>query len=135
MLKNRTGVVGLKNGLYALHNGQEFKLVEMSDGDYELISNDSNDISLGFSFYKEDVYTKKVLKYELDEVYIIDTFALYYEVKFKVDSEKDGHVLLGTSQSQMAENLGFERTDKYLYEKWVNIADVQLFEEKKLYTI
>ncbi|WP_027088403.1 hypothetical protein [Cohnella panacarvi] len=125
----------MRSGLYAFFKGSEYRLIEISDGGLELISNDSKDIDKGFSFYDEGVFVKKVVREQLDQVCLIDTFALYKGVKLKVGSMRNGKVLLGTSQLQLVEDLGFDRTDKYFYEKWVDIAEVQLIEEKQLATI
>ncbi len=54
-----------------------------------------------------------------------------------IDDVKNGakaHLiqLLGTSDSKIAKQLGFDRTDKYFYEKWVNTSELELFEEKSI---
>ncbi|EOB4310178.1 TPA: hypothetical protein ACSKS3_001364 [Listeria innocua] len=44
---------------------------------------------------------------------------------------KNEEICLGTNDSELAKELKFERTDKYLYEKWVPESEIEIMEERK----
>ena len=44
---------------------------------------------------------------------------------------ENGKIFLSTPYLKLAEKYGFERTDKYLYSKYVNLDEVEIIEERK----
>jgi hypothetical protein len=96
-----------------------------------------DDLDNGFQAHPLDktVLLKKVLKNQLEQVFKIYTFAIYRGFKLSVGNVKGEEVLIGTSDSKIAEQLNFDRTDKYFYEKWVNRSELELLEEKKEITV
>ncbi|MGM7723472.1 hypothetical protein [Metabacillus sp. Hm71] len=127
----------IRKGDYAVVQGKEYRLGKHGDEWVNIISDDQNDLNNGFQPHPLDktVLLKRVLKNELEQVYYVDTYAVYKDTKLSVGNVKDDKVLLGTSDSKIAKQLDFDRTDKYFYEKWVNISELELFEEKKSITI
>ncbi|MCD2229923.1 hypothetical protein [Listeria monocytogenes] len=44
---------------------------------------------------------------------------------------KNEEICLGTNDSELAKELKFERTGKYLYEKWAPESEIEIMEERK----
>ncbi|MFS0889799.1 hypothetical protein AB3M94_13365 [Peribacillus frigoritolerans] len=42
---------------------------------------------------------------------------------------------MDTTNTELAKRMGFERTDKYMYSKSVKWDEVEIFEERKPYTL
>jgi hypothetical protein len=51
------------------------------------------------------------------------------------EERRTGKVLLDTTNTELAKRMGFERTDKYMYSKSVKWDEVEIFEERKPYTL
>ncbi|MFD0671930.1 hypothetical protein [Cohnella sp. GCM10027633] len=123
----------IRRGEYAVYNKKVYSVGKKSDDWVNLISHDPNDLFDGFNSHPLDstVFVKKVKTQDLDQIYFIETSAVYQGVQLSVGDVKDEKVLLGTSELKLVEHLDFDKTDKYYYEKWVDINDVQFIEEKK----
>ncbi|MED3833851.1 hypothetical protein [Peribacillus frigoritolerans] len=90
----------------------------------------------GFTYYKNNIYTKIVGLDEVKELYSINPYAIYKEEVFPASQErKTGKVLLDTTNTELAKRMGFERTDKYMYSKSVKWDEVEIIEERKLYSL
>ncbi len=48
---------------------------------------------------------------------------------------KTGKVLLDTTNTELAKKMDFERTDKYMYSKYVEWDEVEIIEERKPYSL
>ncbi|MGG0411874.1 hypothetical protein [Peribacillus simplex] len=85
---------------------------------WKLISNDKNEMDNGFTYYKNNIYTKMVGVDGVKEFYSINPYAVYKGEMFSASEErKTGKVLLDTTNTELAKKMGFERTDKYMYSK------------------
>ncbi|MBU5465781.1 hypothetical protein KQI49_02930 [Virgibacillus sp. MSJ-26] len=131
----------MRNGLYADYLKKVYQVSDIDGDKIRLVSKDKNDKELGFKlkvypdFYKEKenlprLYIKEVIKKDLNDLFELSTLAIYKNNKFEFISKSKDRVLLGTTDAALANKLKFDRTDKYYYEKWVSIEDVELFEEK-----
>lgn len=121
----------MRKGNYTIYGNKEYRFTIEEDNSISLISNDIIDLQKGFKKYAHGVYIKSVESNELKETYYVHPFALYKEEKFDaIVDEMNQRVNLGTGDADIARKLSFDRTDKYYYEKWVSIEDVELFEEK-----
>ncbi|MDP1417577.1 hypothetical protein Q8G35_04045 [Peribacillus simplex] len=75
----------------------------------ELISNDKNEMDNGFTYYKNNMYTKIVGVNEVKELYSINPYAVYKGEMFPASEErKTGKVLLDTTNTELAKKMGFE---------------------------
>lgn len=78
------------------------------------------------------MFQKEIDRKELGDVYYIHPYAVYKGKEFDaIVNEKRNTVNIGTSDATIAGNMGFDRTDKYYYEKNVSIDEVSLFEKKE----
>ncbi|MFJ7511181.1 hypothetical protein ACIQW7_17155 [Peribacillus simplex] len=127
----------LRKGEYTIYNGKEYRFIESDTVEaVELISNDKNEMDNGFTYYKNNIYTKIVGVDEVKELYSINPYAIYKGEIFPASEErKTGKVLLDTSNTELAIKMGFERTDKYMYSKTVERDEVELIEERKPYSL
>jgi len=127
----------LRKGEYTIYNGKEYRFIESDTVEaVELISNDKNEMDNGFTYYKNNIYTKIVGLDEVKELYSINPYAIYKEEVFPASQErKTGKVLLDTTNTELAKRMGFERTDKYMYSKSVKWDEVEIIEERKLYSL
>jgi hypothetical protein len=126
----------VKNDIYAVYNNSEYRL-GARDGDWiNLCSNDSNDLNSGFTLYNGVVYIKKVRINELNAIYSVKTYADYKGYRCQVIKEIDDKLLLHfmIGDYKICENLGFVMADRGVYNKWVNIKDIErIYEIKKQY--
>ncbi|EPB7023428.1 hypothetical protein ACRROQ_002598 [Listeria monocytogenes] len=56
---------------------------------------------------------------------------MYKEKEFESITETKDFFRIGTINTEIAKELKFERTDKYLYEKWVPESEIEIMEERK----
>jgi hypothetical protein len=118
----------IRKGKYALYNGIEYRFTKSKSKKLELISNNLNDLNKGFKIYAENVYVKAVTLNEIEKLFYIYSYAKYKGEEFPASQGSDGTILLNTSDTQLAKKLGFDRTDKYQYSKYVSYDEVDLFE-------
>jgi hypothetical protein len=123
----------MRNGIYAVHMGNEYEAVVKDDNSFILRSKNSSDESNGFSLYKGIVYVKTVQRSDLKEIYRITTLAEFKGIKFQVINEDGDNILLSAivGDYRVFENLGMVMVDRGVYQKWVNKNDVTLLHEVK----
>ena len=125
-------MMSIKKGRYAIFNGKEYKVYMNEDDSLDLVSHEANDVNNGFIEQYPNTYVKKVSGNEITNIHRIIPYAKYQGIQFDVnDQEKNGEIHLGTIDATLAKDFGFERTDKYYYEKWVPKNEVEIFEERK----
>ncbi len=121
----------IKNGKYAYYKGKEFKFSKDSDGNYIIITSDSQKTDDTFKDkYNTGVFSKIVNLSDLDEIYKITTYGNVYEERVSIIKEKHGEYLIGTNDCRIGKKLKLDRVDKYGYEGWLPSSAVQIFEEK-----
>ncbi|WP_369899945.1 hypothetical protein [Bacillus manliponensis] len=133
----------MKKGLFAQYHNKFYYVSKISNDIIRLVSQCERDIKDGFKekvypeYYQNrnelpKIYIKEIRKEDVEKLYEIDYKAQYRGHTVNISSsEKEGDVNLGTGDAELAKELGFERTDKYYYEKWVSKDEVQIIEEKK----
>ncbi|WP_257348171.1 hypothetical protein [Pseudalkalibacillus decolorationis] len=125
----------IRTGTYALYNGNEYRFRRIDDQTIRLISNNKSDTSKGFVHLAENVYTMDVRVSKIDDLYYIYSDGIYKGNKFGATEGSKGKVLLSTPDAQLAEQYDFDRTDKYLYSKYVDYSEVEIVEETKPYSL
>ncbi|MFU0791775.1 MAG: GIY-YIG domain-containing protein [Virgibacillus proomii] len=120
-------------GYFGVYNNIEYEVTRDVDNNFLIMTDDPAKVTNDFvDKFNSGVYTKKIKKENLSELYYIKPQAIYKNKKFNVMSnEKDGKVYLGTGDAKLAREFNFDRTDKYYYEKWVPKEDVEIIEERK----
>ncbi|MCT4475605.1 hypothetical protein N0U24_00340 [Peribacillus frigoritolerans] len=125
----------IRKGKYAIHNGSEYSFSLLEDKSIRLISHKHADLSQGFKHLDENIYIKNVSVEEVD-LFKINSKAIYKGELFPASEErKTGKVLLDTTNTELAKKMGFERTDKYMYSKYVEWDEVEIIEERKPYSL
>ncbi|MEH7402930.1 hypothetical protein V7148_18325 [Gottfriedia acidiceleris] len=125
----------IKRGQYGIYQGREYSLGS-EDGEFvNLISRDSSESKYGFIPHplNNRVFLKKVKKVELENAYYIATYAIYKGREFGI-AAGDGStnsIIIGTTNSSEADELGMRCVNKSEYEMEVELKDVQLMEKKK----
>lgn len=123
----------IKNGKYAYYKGNEFKFSKDADGNYIIITSDSQKTDDTFKDkYNTGVFSKIVDLLDLDEIYKIVTYGKVNEERVSIIKEKHGEYLVGTNDCKIGEKLNLERVDKYGYEGWLSSNLVQIIEEKEV---
>ncbi|MBN8209821.1 hypothetical protein JI666_13775 [Bacillus sp. NTK071] len=76
-----------------------------------------------------EIYIKEVKRTDIEMLIKIDYKAEYNGHAFNVNFPKDQtKIIIGTADAELAKENGFERSDKYYYEKLVDVRDVKLIE-------
>ncbi|WP_375090988.1 hypothetical protein ACDZ29_12970 [Peribacillus sp. RS7] len=126
----------IRKGKYAIHNGSEYSFSLLEDKSIRLISHKHADLSQGFKHLDENIYIKNVSVEEVENLFKINSKAIYKGEMFPASEERNnGKVLLDTTNTELAKKMGFERTDKYMYSKSVERDEVEIIEERKPYTL
>lgn len=127
----------MRKGTYASYRGKEFRFMELDDHTIKLISDDIEDKKFGFtpSLKNENVFTKIVDVKNTDHLVFITPYAVYKNMEFQASNSSQGMILLDTEDIDVAKELEFEQTDKYIYSKLVPKDTVQIIEKKKPYSL
>ncbi|MFF2458271.1 hypothetical protein [Peribacillus simplex] len=126
----------IRKGKYAMYNGDEYSFRLLEDKSIRLISNKQSDLSHGFKHLDENIYIKNVSVEEVENLFKINSKAKYKGELFSVSEDgKTGKVLLDTTNTELAKKMEFERTDKYMYSKYVDWDEVEIIEERKPYSL
>lgn len=132
----------MRKGLFAKYKESNYQAEILSDSLIKLVSSEVKDKELGFNlkiypeYYKDaknlpKLYLKEVNRNDIIELFEVFPKSRYKGHEFNVSREKNGNVNIGTVDATLAKKMGFERTDKYYYEKWVPKNEVEIFEERK----
>jgi hypothetical protein len=120
-----------RNDIYCIYNGKKYRFVHKADGTYEIVTTNKSDVDDSFDFYQNEVYRKQVELSEVEEVYSINSFAVYNGEIFGVSRSVGADVELYTSNLELAEENKMNQTGKAEYIKVVSKSEVDVFEEKK----
>ncbi len=123
----------IKNGVYCLFNNAVYKYSRDIEGNTLIITKDKSKIDSSFvDKYDSGVYSKKINKEEIKEVYKIHTIGKVGDLKVNVEKELDESYIVGTNNSEIAKQLGLERCDKYYYQGKILKKDIIISEEKTI---
>ncbi|WP_419881015.1 hypothetical protein ACN6MY_15605 [Peribacillus sp. B-H-3] len=130
----------MEKGTFAKYTSKIFRVSNIDGDSIRLVSEDKVDLNNGFkekiypSNYKDSanlprLYIKEMNKVELDEIYEVDYKAKYRGNIYNLNFNKEGSQFrLGTTNAELARQNGFERTDKYYYEKIVDQDEIEVLE-------
>ena len=135
-IMNRIGATMIRKGKYASYLGEEYWFRVLDGNRIKLISNNPSDINNGFTLLDQTIYTKIVNISDVDKLFIISPYAKYKGELFTASGEGGtGKVLLDTTDTELAKEMDFERTDKYMYSKIVEWDEVEIIEQKKVLSL
>lgn len=133
---NRIGATMIRKGKYASYHGEEYKFRALDDNRIKLISHNPSDINNGFIPLDQTIFTKIVNISDVDKLFLISPYAKYKGELFSASEEGGaGKVLLDTTDTELAKKMDFKRTDKYMYSKIVEWDEVEIVEEKKMFSL
>ncbi|WP_026692775.1 hypothetical protein [Peribacillus kribbensis] len=130
----------MEKGTFAKYTSKIFRVSNIDGDSIRLVSENQADLNNGFkekiypSSYKDSanlprLYIKEIKKAELDELYEVDYKARYKGNIYNLSFNKAGSQFrLGTTDAELAKQNGFERTDKYYYEKVVDQDEIEILE-------
>lgn len=121
----------IRNDIYCLYKGKEYRLVHKAVGTYEIVTKNQFDVDEAFDFYQNEIYRKQVELDEVEEVYSINSFAVYNGDIFGVSRSLGVDVELYTSNIDLAVENRMNQIGKGEYVKIVSQSEVEVFEEKK----
>lgn len=132
----------IKRGIFCAYQGKTYYVSNKDKDNVRLVSYDRQDLDRGFQpkIYPEnyrdrdklpDIFIKTVNICQVDSLYEIIPSILYKGIKYSVKGESDEFYYIGTDNIELAEKYGFDRTDKYFYEKTVLKSECELIEEVK----
>lgn len=81
--------------------------------------------------YNSGVYSKIISPNEIQEAYECRTYGLINGYKVSIRKELKDTFFVGTGDRKIADILGLNRTDKYLYEKEIAKDKIEVVQEKK----
>lgn len=126
----------IRKGKYASYDGEEYRFRVLDDNGIKLISNNPSDINNGFTPINQTTFTKVVNISDVDKLFFISSYAKYKGELFTASEEGGtGKVLLDTTDTELAKEMDFERTDKFMYSKMVEWEEVEIIEQKKMFSL
>ena len=133
---NRIGTTMIRKGKYASYHGEEYRFRVLDGNRIKLISNNPSDVNNGFTPLDQTIFTKIVNISDVDQLFFISPYAKYKDELFTASEEGGtGKVLLDTTDTELAKEMDFERTDKYMYSKIVEWDEVEIIEQKKIFSL
>ena len=121
----------IRNDIYCLYKGKEYRFVHKADGTYEIVTKKKFNIDESFDFYQNEIYRKQIKLDEIEDVYSINSFDVYKEEIFAVSRSIGSDVELYTSNIELAKENSMNQIGKSEFIKVVSKWEVEFFEEKK----
>lgn len=121
----------IRNDIYCLYKGKEYRFVHKANGTYEIVTKNKSNIDESFDFYQNEIYRKQVELDEIEDIYSINSFAVYKGEIFAVRPTVGCDVELYTSNMELATENKMNQIGKSEFIKVVSISQVEVFEEKK----
>ena len=126
----------IRKGKYASYDGEEYRFRVLDGKRIKLISNNPSDINNGFTPINQTIFTKIVNISDVDKLFFISPYAKYNGELFTASEVGGtGKVLLDTTDTELAKEMDFERTDKFMYSKMVEWEEVEIIEQKKMFSL
>jgi hypothetical protein len=115
----------LRDGYFGVFQGKEFEFSLTVDGKVLLLSSHENDSDNGF--------VKTVSRGEIVGAYSVAPMAKYRGLNFTVLGQDigAGKISITTDDQATAERLEFSRADKFYWEKWVPITELEKIWEER----
>lgn len=120
----------IRNGIFCIVNGMEYRLSKDIDGKILIITEDKSKIDNFFiDRYKSGVYSKYIDKNDITKIYKVNTIGEVDNLTVNVESELDNCYIVGTSDLKVAERLNLQRCDKYYYKGKILKENIKLTEQ------
>lgn len=111
-------------GEFAIYKGKEYQFLDFDDGNYALISEDENDMDIGFQEIRTGRYAKDVRLEDLDFVFEKSTIVVYRGDEFIGSIIEDNQIMLYTRDTSLGKKYDMIMRDKDEYYLYVGLKDV-----------
>lgn len=114
-------------GKFAVYNGREYQFLDLNDGSFSLISNDENDINIGFQKIRSGRYAKDVQLQDVDFIFEKNTIVKYKGDEFIGSIIENDKIMLYTRDTTLGKKYNMIMRDKdeyYLYVKLKEIDEI-----------
>lgn len=134
----------MEKGVFAKYKNKTYRVSNIDKKKIRLVSEDKEDINNGFTekiypgHYQNEhnlpkIYINQVERSEIEELHEIEYNAKYRGNEFNLSFNKANSVFkIGTTNAELAKENGLERTDKYYYEKQVELFEIEIIKKKKI---
>lgn len=120
----------MATSMIAIYQGRRYRAGRYDQVSIEVVSEDAADLRRGFSEYRPGLYVKWVPRTEIDEAYLLYTWAQFQGRKYPVISVKDGNYQLYGHAGD--EEFGFHCIDYGVWERWAGPEELdRVWEERK----
>lgn len=119
----------MRMGLYALYRGKTYRAARLNLETYKLITDEA---AAGFvqSEFTPESYIKVVQRSDLQELYMVKTYANYAGEQLEVVEDEPDAVTLASADAQLAERYGMDKLDRCDYRLKVSKSNITLFTER-----
>ncbi len=117
-------------GKSAIYKEKEYEFLDLSNGKYALISNDINDMELGFEKVRDNRYLKSVLLEELDFIFEKDTRVIYKGDEFLGSVIHGNKIMLYTDDPDLGKKYNMIMRDRLEYYLYVDLWEVDEITQK-----
>lgn len=111
-------------GEFAVYKGKEYQFLDLDDGNYSLISEDENDMDIGFQEIRIGRYAKDVQLGDLDFVFEKNTIVVYRGDEFIGSIIEDNQIMLYTREVSLGKKYDMIMRDKDEYYLYVSLKDI-----------
>jgi hypothetical protein len=117
--------------MIVIYQGSRYRPGRYDRETIELVSEDPADLRTGFTQYEPGLYVKTVRRTEIDEAYLLYTWAQFRGKRYPVMSVQDGkYQLFGNDSGD--EEFGFRCIDHGVWEGWVSGEELdRVWEERR----
>lgn len=114
-------------GKFAVYNGREYQFLDLNNGSFSLISNDENDINIGFQKIRFGRYAKDVQLQDVEFIFEKNTIVKYKGDEFIGSIIENDKIMLYTRDTTLGKKYNMIMRDKdeyYLYVKLKEIDEI-----------
>lgn len=118
-------MIDVKNDVYVIYQGREFKYLTKQNDQVVLLSHDPKDKESGFKEVYPQSFNKTVALTDLETAYKCNTKALYKDIECTVADVEGNHAYLEYAEDYVkAKERGFKLVEPPTYEKMVMIKQL-----------
>jgi hypothetical protein len=116
--------------MIVIYQGSRYRPGRFDQDTIQLVSEDPADLRRGFAEYEPGLYVKTVPRTEVDDAYLLYTWAQFLGRKYSVMSVQDGKYQLYGHAGDA--KYGFQCIDYGVWERWVGPEELDhVWEERR----
>lgn len=121
----------IRNSIYCMYKGKEFRFVHKADGSYQVVTEDKRQIDSSFEHYQGTIYCKEVSLSDIDEVYSVNSYAIYNGDTFEIIHATAKEVIIVTNDERIAYENKMNQSGKFEFRKTVSLSEIEVYEQKR----